>query len=401
MPRKAQKEKFAGRYFTWLLGRRNGVWTADGRSNFVNLGRHSLGTRDREHALRELADLDLRLAVEHGRADRSALDDLEAEPLPLEKGKELYLAHAGRPRVARGVRDSSLKRYKAPLAKFVDFAAERGLKCWNQVRTETLESYAAWLEENEYAPKTQSFELTTLLQVVKWFAKAGHLPSGFKVDFTVEKPDGTDAYCWTEEEVVALREHCLATPGLAWMADAVWGLAWTGMRVNELAGLRSSNLDLASATITLIDESSRRCFRRKGRAAQTTKSGRRRTFPIHDELRPVLEGLSRHEDGFVFRGPDGGRLTDRLVRKGLKQAQSTLAERFPTPDGEQGFADGTPHSFRHFFCSMCANAGVPERMVMTWLGHRNSEMVRHYYHVRDPEARRQMARVSLGAKKSA
>jgi len=30
---------------------------------------------------------------------------------------------------------------------------------------------------------------------------------------------------------------------------------------------------------------------------------------------------------------------------------------------------------------------------MEWLGHQNSEMVRHYYHLPDEEARRQMARL--------
>jgi hypothetical protein len=30
-------------------------------------------------------------------------------------------------------------------------------------------------------------------------------------------------------------------------------------------------------------------------------------------------------------------------------------------------------------------------MVMAWLGHRDSEMVRHYYHLHDEEAKRRMA----------
>nr|MBA3313826.1 site-specific integrase [Planctomycetaceae bacterium] len=123
-----------------------------------------------------------------------------------------------------------------------------------------------------------------------------------------------------------------------------------------------------------------------------------RTFPIHADLRPVLKALPRHADGFVFRGPDGKQLTDKRVREGLKEVQAALAERFPTPEHERGFAHGTPHSFRHYFCSTCANGGVAERMVMNWLGHKNSEMVRHYYHVYDEEARRQMGRLSFGEK---
>ena len=39
--------------------------------------------------------------------------------------------------------------------------------------------------------------------------------------------------------------------------------------------------------------------------------------------------------------------------------------------------------------------GVPEQTVMNWLGHRNSAMVRHYYHLHDDEACRHMQRLSL------
>ena len=37
------------------------------------------------------------------------------------------------------------------------------------------------------------------------------------------------------------------------------------------------------------------------------------------------------------------------------------------------------------------NSGVPERMVMEWLGHQDSERVRIYYHLHDDESRRRMA----------
>jgi hypothetical protein len=48
------------------------------------------------------------------------------------------------------------------------------------------------------------------------------------------------------------------------------------------------------------------------------------------------------------------------------------------------------YTARHYFCSTCANNGVPERMVMAWLGHANSEMIRHYYHLHDEDAQRRM-----------
>ena len=76
-------------HFVWLLDQRNGVYYADGRSNRINVGRHSLGTRDRAEAATALERLDLYQAVAHGLADRSTLED-DASPLTLEAGRKLY-----------------------------------------------------------------------------------------------------------------------------------------------------------------------------------------------------------------------------------------------------------------------------------------------------------------------
>ncbi len=77
-------------------------------------------------------------------------------------------------------------------------------------------------------------------------------------------------------------------------------------------------------------------------------------------------------------------------QKLIREVIDPLAKKFPIPDGERGFRDGRVHSFRHAFCSNCANNGVPERMLMGWLGHANSEMIRHYYHLHNEESQRRM-----------
>jgi integrase len=89
-------------------------------------------------------------------------------------------------------------------------------------------------------------------------------------------------------------------------------------------------------------------------------------------------------------------LSPDIARRTLiKEALTPLSQQFPTPEGETGFKDGRLHSFRHYFCSVCANTGIPEQVVMQWLGHRDSLMVRHYYHLHDEEAQRQMQRVNF------
>ena len=94
---------------------------------------------------------------------------------------------------------------------------------------------------------------------------------------------------------------------------------------------------------------------------------------------------------YVFYGPRGGRLKPDTVRRVLiREVIEPLAHKFPTPEGKRGFSHGRLHSFRHYFCSTCSNSGVPERIVMDWLGHADSEMIRRYFHLHDDEAKRRM-----------
>ena len=60
MSRQSSPQRIACRYFCWSLFKRNGVWYADGRSTPHRLGKHSLGTRDRDEAIAELPELDRR-----------------------------------------------------------------------------------------------------------------------------------------------------------------------------------------------------------------------------------------------------------------------------------------------------------------------------------------------------
>jgi integrase len=395
MAARRKKEKIVGQYLCWLIGTRGGVYYADGRSNRRKAGRHSLGTRDRAEALEALKRLDLKIAVRFGLADKNCLDRQSADQLSLEEGRRRYEAHVARPRVTGGVTPSSAKRYRAVFDKFLPFAQGERVTTWWEVTDTVLEGYAAWLDDEGYAYATEYLELTTIKQSMKWLSNQGLLPPDRLPRLRLAKPVGTTTYCWKTAEVVAIVGLCRADPALAWLGDVLTALACTGMRISELAGLRWSDVDLAAGTIRLTDESAE--ARRRGRAEpRTLKTGRSRSFPIHADLRPVFARLVRHADGRVFHGPFSGRLKPDTVRNALvRDVIAPLAKSFPTPAGETGFVHGRLHSFRHFFCSQCATDGVPEAVVMEWLGHIDSAMVRRYFHLHDAEAQRQMLRVRV------
>ena len=190
-------------------------------------------------------------------------------------------------------------------------------------------------------------------------------------------------------------KRCSEVADLNWLGDVLRALACTGMRISELAGLRWTDIDFTNNLIMLTDETAT-VARQRGRKARQIKNRRSRSFPIHEDLRRVLDRIERQPDGVVFHGPRNGVLSPDICRRTLiKQVLTPLAEQFPTPEGEIGFEDGRLHSFRHYFCSVCANTGVPEQVVMRWLGHQDSKMVKHYYHLHDDEAQRQMQRINF------
>ena len=103
------------------------------------------------------------------------------------------------------------------------------------------------------------------------------------------------------------------------------------------------------------------------------------------------------KDEWVFHGPRGGRLKPDTVRNiFVDRVIKPLKGRFPNDVANQrGFEDGRLHSFCQYFCSYCANNGIPVHVVMEWLGHASSDMVRYYYHLSDDESRKMMDRLNL------
>jgi integrase len=108
------------------------------------------------------------------------------------------------------------------------------------------------------------------------------------------------------------------------------------------------------------------------------------------KARRPIEMLPRHGGGGILHACKGGGLDDDKIRKALlKHVLTPLSKKFPN-----GFIGGRLHSFRHFFVSTCASPGIPERVLMTWMGHRSSKMIRYYYHLHSEEAQKQIQRIA-------
>ena len=107
MPKQRKSELVRCRHFMWRLKPLpSGIWQADGRSNTVDAGRHSLGTDNHAQALQLLHDLDEIAASDHGIIEHAKSS--QPRRLPLEVGRKLYEAHLDRPRELGGVSAATL-----------------------------------------------------------------------------------------------------------------------------------------------------------------------------------------------------------------------------------------------------------------------------------------------------
>jgi integrase len=73
----------------------------------------------------------------------------------------------------------------------------------------------------------------------------------------------------------------------------------------------------------------------------------------------------------------------------------SLKHEFPTPNGETGFADGTVHGLRHYFCSEAYRNGAKDAELLEWLGHRDSEIMKLYRHLRREDSHRRMEQINF------
>lgn len=380
----------SGRYFSWRLFRRDGVYYADGRGGKYDLGKHSLGSREREKALEKLRRLDEAKAIELGLAD--ATPTVMPSTTTIGEGWRRYLEYGDSNHVMGGASEATIKLYGAVRDKHVKFCLKHGNEIWQAFDEQALRRYGNWLAKDS-ADRTVYLELTLLKSINGWLINNKLLPAVAKLVLSLKKPQGTDTYCYSSGEVTTMVVHCRTKPKFVWLANVILGLAYTGTRISELAGLRWSDVNLDGGIIRIADERSSRRKQQAG-TARTTKDKRSRTIPIHAELRELLVGLPRHADGFVFHAARGGRVRTRnVLEQFIQHVIEPLKTTFTTPAGEIGFEHGRLHSFRHFFCSQCFLGGASEGEIKEWLGHADSKMVEHYRHLRSEDAQRKMNQI--------
>jgi integrase len=126
----------------------------------------------------------------------------------------------------------------------------------------------------------------------------------------------------------------------------------TGMRLEEILGLRRDQVDLKEGVIEL--------------APQDTKTGKARTVFLTDRALAAIESQPLSMSGYVFTNPRTGTRW-RDIRKMFNKAKNAA-----------GMPELWFHDLRRSFATEARRRGIPESVVMQMTGHKTTAIFRRY-----------------------
>ena len=354
------------RYYRWLIYLRDGVFQADGRSNTIDAGRHSLRTRQLEVAKKRIHKLDDKMAEKLGLIRFARRENDVNFKLTVKDGIEIYLNYIERPKIAGGIAESTRKRYKRSINSFSSYVAHDPIQFWEQFDAAYMTNFVKELGKR-YKPSSIVTIATTIRTLHRHLISYKHLDDRCAFPFAIGRPKESTKYCPEDQELRAILA-CLK--GTDWIYDATATLSHSGLRFGELSQLTRFDIDLKKSLIHVRDETF------DSRGTRTTKSGYSRAVPMHPVVSEIVKRRLQRDPVLLFAGPRGGKLrSDTYGRNLRKLALEPLEEKFPAPR----FQTITAHSLRHFFASICAANKVSEQTTMDWMGHRTSNMAKYYY----------------------
>jgi integrase/recombinase XerC len=275
----------------------------------------------------------------------------------MQSSLDAYLEHL---RSERQVSTHTLDGYRRDLLKVLALCEKHAVASWDALDTRTLRAMVARL----HGQGQSSRSLARLLSAVRGFYQylnreglcrhdpAGglsapkgerRLPRALDADRTAQLLDGG-----VEDDFIARRDQA--------MLELFYS---SGLRLSELVGLDLEGLDLPAGLVRV---------RGKGNKARELPVGRKARAAMEAWL--PLRAMTNPQDGAVFVGRQGKRLTPRAIQLRVRQAGvRELGQHLH------------PHMLRHSFASHMLESSQDLRAVQELLGHADIATTQIYTHL--------------------
>jgi tyrosine recombinase XerC len=257
--------------------------------------------------------------------------------------------------VEKNYSDHTLLNYRLDLEEFFKFQGNEDVKA---VDYPALRRFLADLRSKERKPRSVARKLSSLRSFFKYLQREGIVEKNPAALVQTPKLDKSLPHFLSEEDAVRLVESP-EDDKLSNLRDkAIFETLYsTGIRVSELVGLSTSDVDLISNIIKVFG-----------------KGKKERIVPIGDK---ACEAIQAYLDArgikseAIFLNRSGGRLTARSVRNVINKHIT-----------KEAFAQKVhPHMFRHSFATHMLDRGADLRSVQELLGHVNLSTTQIYTHL--------------------
>jgi site-specific recombinase XerD len=267
-----------------------------------------------------------------------------------------------------GLHPNTVRMYEGILHDYVCWTETRpGIEI-GQLTEATVRSYMQYLNENQYAVRTQAKVLTILSRYSNWAVSenllsrnpVNHIERPVIVQGAPRELDETqrDMLKNVIEAQCTLREQVIFALGY-----------WAGLRVSEVANLRVDDCSLNQRLGTLV--------------LRNAKGGKTRTIDLHNQARRLLyeylyEGAGEkdahdNDSRYVFTSQRAAWLrhqgkTDNLSVRGINHVWKKMKAR-ATVQQYAFIADITFHDLRHDFAHRARQSGWHLEEIAIYLGH--------------------------------
>ncbi len=283
--------------------------------------------------------------------------------------------------VERGRSAKTVENYDHYIERFFEWLAasknvSRETIELEHITEDAIRSFRVWLNRKELSRKTQNYHIIALRVFLKFLAQKGidALPAerlelaktgarevsfldGDDLQRLLEAPKGNDARSLRDKAILSV-------------------LFSTGMRVSELCGLDSDNINLETGEFAVLGKGGKiRPVFLSQHAKDALKKYMNARATITENAVFVSIAKGKKHSG----AKTGGRLTPRSVQR--------IIQKYATGAGIVG-KHVTPHVMRHSFATDLLRNGADIRSVQELLGHSSITTTQIYTHVTNPQLKK-------------
>lgn len=276
-----------------------------------------------------------------------------------------------------GLSEHTLKAYRTDVLDCLVYLQEHGIRALDEITTDDLR---AWMGKRSpsHARSSMARGVVAVRRFFAWAYEHGATRSDPASALMTPKIPGVLPVVLSEDQAGQLmdREECdvaadPADPKALRDAAILELLYATGIRVAELVGLDTGDIDFSSRTVKVTGKGDKQRVVPFGLpAAKALETWLEHGRPRVLAYRSGKGGVPDDARDALFLGTRGGRLDQRIARRVVHDAAR-----------EAGVPDIGPHALRHSAATHLLDGGADLREVQEMLGHSSLKTTQRYTHV--------------------